>query len=141
MTPLEHVAADLIFDDDHRTLAVAEGGHRWAVLQASPDTTLGELLNDLTIVEQLQAGNPGVVVVDNDGRPAGIVTRAVLLDYVRTRLRVAGTLLGDETLLGVPKLAPLILECSTCHARNELREFVEGFTACVNGHVLTVDWD
>jgi hypothetical protein len=139
MTPLEQVGAAVIVDGDGRIVAVVEGGRRWPALQVPPDVTLGELLEQLVIAEQLQAGNPGVVVVADD-RPLGIVGRTALLDYMRTRYRVAGTLLGDETLPGVPRIPPLVLECASCHARNELREYVEGTTLCVNGHLLGVDW-
>jgi CBS domain-containing protein len=140
MEPLGQVAADTVVDQEGRILALVECGRRWPALQAAPDSTLGEMLDELAIAEQLQAGNPGVVVAD-DGRPLGIVTRTTLLEYMRTGYRAAAALLGDETLPGIPRMPPLVIECSTCHQRNELREFIEGSTPCVNGHVLSVDWD
>lgn len=130
----------VIVDSDGQPVRLVGPGGAGPLLTAGPDTPLRVILDSPGMVARINAGAPGVVIVEED-RLAGVLTGEALLNYLVNEYMVLSKGLGDQTLHGDFTQPRMVVECTTCGARNELDDFVEGHTTCVNGHSLTVDWD
>lgn len=109
------------------------------LLTAGRDTPLRAILDTPSMRDRINAGAPVVVV--EEGQPVGAVTESTLRNYLEN-LRVARPkTLGDDALGGGFTQPRMFIKCAKCGAMNELDEFVEDRTMCVNGHLLEVDWD
>lgn len=129
----------VVVDSDGQPVRLAAPGGAGPLLTAGPDTPLRVILDAPGMLEHINAGAPGVVIVEED-ELIGVLTGKALRDYLVNEYMVLAEGLGDETLHGDFTQPRMVLECTTCGARNELDEFVAGYTQCVNGHLLTVDW-
>lgn len=92
------------------------------------------------IVGLLDSGLPGLVVVDESGI-VGILSAAVIIDYLVEHSPVRSGLPGDGELHGDAPVTPLALTCSTCGTVNAVLFFAAGETRCSQGHPLTLAWD
>jgi hypothetical protein len=92
------------------------------------------------IVGLLNSGLPGLVVADESGI-TGILSAAVIIDYLVEHSPVRSGLLGDGELHGDAPVTPLTLTCSTCGTVNAVLFFAAGETQCSQGHPLTLAWD
>jgi len=140
----EHLLLGIVAGDDRRYVIGAEGLAPLLLVDAR--TPLQAILDSAPIMSQINAGAPGVIVLDND-RYAGVVGVDTLRAYYLNEYRSApstlgdGVSYGDATLPGLHTQPPIVIICDCCGARNDLDGLVVGRTMCVNGHVLCVNWD
>ena len=88
----------------------------------------------------LNSGSPGLVVADESGI-TGILSAAVIMDYLVEHSPVRSGRLGDGELHGDAPVTPLMLTCFTCGTVNAVLGFAAGETQCSQGHLLTQEWD
>jgi len=120
-----------------RLLLSRHGGPAPAVIVAASgpmDRVLGA-----DLVGLLNSGLPGLVVADESGI-SGILSAAVIIDYLIEHAPVRSGVLGDSELHGDAPVTPLTLPCSTCQTVNRVLFFAAGETQCSQGHPLTLAW-
>lgn len=128
----------------------ASGALRWLVsregrrsaLRIPVTAPLTSIQDAIELLEGLEAGASGVVVVD-DGAPVGFLTVQTVMEVLRDDyvLRTRG--MGDESLQGETVLPPLVIICESCGARNTLHSYSAGSTLCVDmvsPHPLALSW-
>ncbi|EEP70588.1 hypothetical protein MCAG_00915 [Micromonospora sp. ATCC 39149] len=151
---------------DELTLGVDERGTpRWVVgpggrgpaLLVAASTPVDELLTSNALVRLLDEHLPALVVVDDSGRPVGVVPAEALGEQLLRQLdgdkwAAYGTdvlappdpgVMGDPLLAGRlrPPTAPIRIFCAYCGALNHLDEFPEPDRDCAaGGHRLEPDW-
>lgn len=135
----QQLTLGIVKDQDGR-LAQVVGPHGPApLLVAGRDTPLRAVLDLELLMERINAGAPGVVVLEGQ-QPVGVVDADILRDYLLNEYVASGTTLGDATLPGSYVQPRLVIKCACCGAANEVDDLVIGRTMCVNGHALCVDW-
>jgi hypothetical protein len=111
------------------------------LLIASRATPLRNIIDTPSLMERINAGAPGVVIMDDD-QPVGAITTDVLRDYQINQYMAYSQTLGDETIPGVPIHPRMTVICTCCKASNvDLTNIVVGTTMCINGHLLCVPWE
>jgi hypothetical protein len=132
-------AVGVVVDSQGQPLWMLDSQGPYLLLQAALDVPLRAVVDSPEILERLNAGTPGIAVVE-DERPVGVVTAETIRRYLLEDYSVHTKQMSDHVLAG-SRLVPLIvITCATCGWRNELAAFYEGETQCHNGHPLTVDW-
>jgi CBS domain len=133
-------AVGVVVDSQGRPQWMLDSQGPHLLLQAAPDVPLRAVVDSPEILERLNAGTPGIAVVEEDDRPVGVVTAETIRRYLLEDYSVHTKQMSDHVLAG-RRLVPLIvITCATCGWRNELTAFYEDETQCHNGHPLTVDW-
>lgn len=116
---------------------------KW-LLKTDRQTPLQTILDSPEVMSLINKGHPGIVVVEDD-KPIGVLEPEPLRDYLVHEYEVHTRIAGDETLGGNPLLPLLVMKCKTCGVVNQLPEFDEGRTKCVNTtpgeHLLEVAWE
>ncbi|GBQ02588.1 hypothetical protein SSP531S_40470 [Streptomyces spongiicola] len=122
-----------------REIPASDEAGETPVVACAPDVGLDAVLADVNVLDLLEAGMPGLVVVDA-GRPVGYVPARVLREHLLEYLPDTGTM-GPEALDGDLQPPPaLTLTCSVCRTSNTVLVYVRGRTLCTQGHTLTLDW-
>jgi hypothetical protein len=124
------------------SIVCADGKTR--LLKTDRQTPLQTILDSPEVMSWINKGHPGIVIVEDD-KPVGVLEPEPLRDYLVHEYEVHTRTAGDETLGGDPFLPLLVVTCTACGAVNQLTEFDEGRTKCVNTtpgeHPLEVAWE
>jgi hypothetical protein len=134
----EHKLA-VVIDAKQQPIQVYSNNYLWTTLATTPETPLDSLLDNAAVLDYVNKGSPGLVVMAGN-KLVGVLLANALIQYFDEDRRMVGETLVDDTLDGVVDVPLLILYCAECGARNEVRQYVEGKTMCVNNHLLIVHW-
>ncbi|GAB2816996.1 hypothetical protein GCM10022221_13600 [Actinocorallia aurea] len=122
-------------------VSMLESGPEGAVVILPRDIPVATILGSPAVLDALEGGAPGIVVIDEDGRVVGAVPVARLRAAAAALLDEPRRLVSDAHTYGdAGRLPPVLrLPCGACGEVKEFEQFsrLESYT-CVNGHAFVL---
>lgn len=132
-TRLSNSAAPLavVVDDTGRRIAAVDERGQHPLVEAWSDTPVEAIRQNSDALHVLETGTPGILLLDDEGKPVSSVARPVILQALAAT-GPGAAILGDVLLPGLPPASIRAIVCRRCGFTNQLGVVVRGRTPCQN---------